>query len=64
MPISLTMDNNNGLTPIKIMDYIYAILYSSLYRDTYKEFLKIDFPKIPFTKNAKIFKELTGLGSE
>nr|WP_314897440.1 type ISP restriction/modification enzyme [uncultured Flavobacterium sp.] len=39
--------------PIDILDYIYAVLHSPTYRSTYKEFLKIDFPKIPYQKTLK-----------
>ena len=34
--------------PIDILDYIYAVLHSPTYRETYKEFLKIDFPRVPY----------------
>ena len=50
--------------PIDILDYIYAVLHSPKYREKYKEFLKIDFPKIPYPKNAKTFWELVALGSQ
>ena len=35
-------------SPIDILDYIYAVLHSPSYREKYKEFLKIDFPRVPF----------------
>mgnify|MGYP003630191632 CR=1 FL=1 len=50
--------------PIDILDYIYAVLHSPTYREKYKEFLKIDFPRVPYPKNAKTFWELIGLGGE
>jgi predicted helicase len=50
--------------PIDILDYIYAVLHSPTYREKYKEFLKIDFPKIPYPKDTKTFWELVSLGSE
>ncbi len=34
--------------PIDILDYIYAVLHSPAYREKYKEFLKIDFPRVPY----------------
>ena len=34
--------------PIDILDYIYAVLHSPSYREKYKEFLKIDFPRVPY----------------
>jgi len=48
--------------PEEIFDYIYAILYSPKYREKYNEFLKIDFPRIPFTKDYKLFWRLAELG--
>jgi len=51
-------------TPEDIFDYIYAVLHSPSYREKYKEFLKIDFPRVPYPKNAKSFKELTAFGAE
>lgn len=52
------------ISPIEIFNYIYAILYSPTFRSKYAEFLKIDFPRIPFTKDKKVFKELSELGTE
>lgn len=42
--------------PEAIFYYIYAVLYSTEYRDKYGEFLKRDFPRIPFTENYDLFK--------
>ncbi|HDY67042.1 MAG TPA: DNA methyltransferase [Candidatus Scalindua sp.] len=50
--------------PIDILDYIYAVLHSSAYREKYKEFLKIDFPRIPYPKDKDIFWQLVKLGGE
>ncbi len=47
-----------------IFYYIYAILYSNIYREKYKEFLKIDFPRIPFTENLETFQLLSSLGED
>lgn len=47
-----------------IFYYIYAVLYSNTYRTKYAEFLKTDFPRIPFTKDYGIFKEMAGFGKE
>ncbi len=45
-------------------DYIYAVLHSPAYREKYKEFLKIDFPRVPYPKDAASFWELVKLGGE
>jgi predicted helicase len=50
--------------PIDILDYIYAVLYSPTYREKYKEFLKIDFPRVPYPENAATFRKLVQLGGE
>ena len=49
-------------TPEEIFYYIYAILYSKIYRQKYQEFLKIDFPRISFTKDYKLFQNFGELG--
>ena len=50
--------------PEDILDYIYAVLHSPKYRKKYKEFLKIDFPRVPYPKDKSIFKKLVKLGKE
>lgn len=54
----------NEFVPEDLFNYIYAILHSPKYRERYKEFLKIDFPRIPFPKNRKTFDKLAKLGNE
>jgi predicted helicase len=53
-----------GFTPENILHYCYAILYSNTYREKYAEFLKIDFPRIPFTSDFKLFLQLAELGEQ
>ena len=50
--------------PINILDYIYAVLHSPTYREKYKEFLKIDFPRVPYPKDQNTFWQLVKLGEE
>lgn len=52
------------ISPGENFYYIYAILYSNSYRTKYTEFLKIDFPKIPFTNDYKLFKKLQEFGQQ
>jgi predicted helicase len=54
----------NTFAPIDILDYIYAVLHSPTYREKYKEFLKIDFPKVPYPNNKETFWQLVKLGGE
>lgn len=49
-------------SPEDILGYIYAVLFHKIYREKYLDFLKIDFPKIPFVENKKTFKKLSKLG--
>jgi len=51
-------------TPEDIFDYIYAVLHSPTYREKFKEFLKIDFPRVPYPKDVADFKRLVKFGSE
>ncbi len=65
--IGLTFTNEKETTketfaPIDILDYIYAVLHSPNYREKYKEFLKIDFPRVPYPKNKISFWQLAKLG--
>jgi len=50
--------------PEDILDYIYAVLHSPNYREKYKVFLKIDFPRVPYPKDKTTFKKLVKLGTE
>ena len=50
--------------PIDILDYIYAVSHSPTYREKYKEFLKIDFPRVPYPKDLTTFWRLVELGGE
>ena len=67
--LALTFTNETESTegtfaPVDILDYIYAVLHSPTYRQKYKEFLKIDFPRVPYPKDQKTFWELVKLGQE
>ncbi len=49
-------------SPEDIFHYIYSVLYAETYREKYAQFLKIDFPRIPFTTDFALFKTLAKLG--
>lgn len=51
-------------TPENILDYIYAALHSPSYREKYKEFLKTDFPRVPYPDNKEKFWRLVELGTK
>jgi len=63
LPLSLHRKSRESFTPIDLMDYVYAVLHSPTYRNTYIEFLKIDFPRIPYPKKSTFWK-LVELGAE
>ena len=50
--------------PIDILDYIYGVLHSNKYRNKYKEFLKIDFPRIPYPESSDYFFKIAQLGKQ
>ena len=52
------------ISPEDLFDYIYAVLHSPSYRAKYKEFLKIDFPRIPYPKNAEEYHRLVAIGEQ
>ncbi len=61
---ALTKAYGKKPTPEEIFYYIYAVLYSNTYRTQYAEFLKTDFPRVPFTKSHKQFVEMGKLGKQ
>ncbi len=61
-----TLENvySKKLSPEDILYYIYAVFYSNIYREKYAEFLKIDFPRVPFTKDYELFKKMGVFGEK
>ncbi len=53
-----------GISSEDILAYIYATLYSSIYRKRYYEFLKYGFPRIPLPRDIEHFRELAHLGQQ
>ncbi|MCU0645812.1 MAG: DNA methyltransferase, partial [bacterium] len=51
-------------TPEDILYYIYGIFYSNTYREKYAVFLKIDFPRVPFTSDYELFKQIGKFGKQ
>ena len=64
MLIDPTSDYDGVLYPQDLFDYIYAVLHSPSYRERYKEFLKIDFPRIPYPTDWEKFRDLVEKGEE
>ncbi|MDE2239271.1 MAG: hypothetical protein KGJ73_04990, partial [Rhodospirillales bacterium] len=49
---------------VKVFDYIYAVLPCPAYRETYAEFSKIDFPRIPFPASPESFAAISQQGEK
>lgn len=52
-----------NVTPESLFDYIYAVLHSPAYRQRYAEFLKSDFPRIPYPSDPNTFHALSEKGA-
>jgi predicted helicase len=50
--------------PEDIFNYAYAVFHSPTYRTRYVEFLKIDFPRLPYTSDKELFRKLAEKGAE
>lgn len=55
-------EERTRFTPKDVFHYIYAVLFAPTYRQKYAEFLRLDFPRLPFTANPGLFAELSALG--
>ncbi len=51
-----------SITPEQVFYYLYAVLYAPTYREKYADFLRLDFPRIPFTADFALFSDLAALG--
>jgi hypothetical protein len=47
---------------VQVLDYIYGVLHTPAYRIRYAQFLKIDFPRIPFPASAETFRRISETG--
>ena len=56
--------NIEAFCPMDLLDYIYGILHSPSYREQFKEFLKVDFPRIPYPTDANEFRRVAEIGGE
>ncbi len=57
-----TASGNARPDEVKVFDYIYGVLHAPNYRETYREFLKIDFPRIPYPKDPATFIDFSAKG--
>ncbi len=55
-------DLRESFGPEDVFHYVYAVLHSPAYRRRYADFLKSDFPRVPFTGNLSLFAALAEFG--
>ncbi len=60
---ALTEAHDRAPSPEEVFHYTYAILHAPTWREKYAEFLRIDFPRVPFTKDRELFANLATLGA-
>ena len=53
-----------SIEPQELFDYLYAVLHAPAYRRRYREFLKIDFPRIPYPADKARYHRLADLGCQ
>jgi len=60
------LQNHYGETvaPEPLLGYLYAVLASDRYRDTYRQLLATGFPRIPFPRSCDLFRRLAEVGWE
>ena len=49
---------------VKVFDYIYGVLHAPNYRETFAEFLKMDFPRIPYPASPDVFAHVSDKGEQ
>ena len=62
--LSYAADAQERVPPLQIFDYVYAVLHAPEYREKYREFLKTDFPRIPYPASAAQFAAFAKIGAE
>jgi hypothetical protein len=55
-------DRRRAFGPEDVFAYVYAVLHSPKYRSRFADYLAVDFPRIPLTAEAEIFRRLSALG--
>ena len=62
--VSEKSNEENTVCPLDILDYIYAVLFSRKYRQAYLDFLKFDFPRVPYPQSADYFWTMVFYGAK
>ena len=63
-PVESEKVNADETSALQVFDYIYGVLHSPSYRTQYKEFLKVDFPRIPYPKDQAEFEHFRSYGQQ
>lgn len=58
------LQRENTFTPVDVLDYVYAVINTPSYRNTYHDFLQTDFPRIPYPQSREMFLTLVTHGRE
>ena len=58
-----TGDLDATVGPESVLHYAYAVFHSPAYRERYADLLRIDFPRLPLTSDADLFRQLCALGA-
>ncbi|MCW5681589.1 MAG: DNA methyltransferase [Xanthobacteraceae bacterium] len=59
-----TREKSSEPDEVAVFDYIYGVLHCPAYRETYAEFLKIDFPRIAWPASADVFWDVSDKGGQ
>jgi predicted helicase len=49
---------------VKLFDYIYGVLHSPDYRGRFGEFLRADFPRVPYPASRQVFRHVSEKGEQ
>ena len=56
------VDSEGTFSPQDVLNFVYSVLHSVSFRQKYKAFLKVDFPRIPYPKDKITFWQMVKLG--
>lgn len=60
----LAIHDDGAPDELQVFDYIYGVLHCPAYRERYAEFLKIDFPRIPWPATPAEFWDVSAKGTQ
>lgn len=57
-------ETNGAPDEIQVFDYVYGVLHCPAFRETFLEFLRIDFPRIPWPSSPAEFWDISKKGTQ